>query len=372
MRFKPTSGGADLGLMRLRDIALLSLVAVMLPTGMPGDGRTIVAKRGTFVIEDIGPYEPGPLRIVGMLRGAGAVVEILDEAGAPLPRRNDRSEALDSSVFVQFEVMPAPGPGERLRLTAGAGEDAELDAEFIRDGQPSLLVTVGRYRYETGTPIAIHAILRDAAMLPVLDFSGKATATLHGAKTQEIDLVDAGNGTFSGTFAPVSMPGELVAVASIDGTSSSLGRLTRRRATGLVVRGRHATIDSFLGARTSDGDGNGLADDLLVSFKVSVSVPGEYVLQGVFESAAGATEQCSAFVHVPAVPTSLVMTLDVPAEAIQKTGGGHCTLRDITLIDAEGRTSFHEFPTTSVGSIEPASFEPLPVSGDAYGDVFDD
>ncbi len=105
---------------------------------------------------------------------------------------------------------------------------------------------------------------------------------------------------------------------------------------------------------------------------MSVSAPGEYVLQRVFEAAGGATGQCSAFVHVPGVPASLVMMLGVPAAVIQKTGGGPCTLRDITLIDAEGRTSFHEFPSMSLGSFEPASFEPLPVSGDAYGDVVDD
>jgi hypothetical protein len=318
---------------------------------------------------DLGPVEPGSLRVTGRLRGAGASAEILDGPGSVLPRRDDHSEAAGGDIVLSFEV----DGGERVRLAAGPGEDAVLDAAFVRVGRPALLVTVDRYRHECGAPVPVQAILLDAAAAPVADFAGTARASLYGPESASVALDHDGAGNFTGRFAAIGTPGEYVVVATVDGASAALGRIVRRAATPLLASARSAGIVAFEGATPVDGDGNGRADELVLAFRVSVTAPGEYVLQAVFEAAGGPAASLSDVVHAGAVPVSPVMQLRVPAAVIREAGGRPCRLRAIVLMDAGGGTaSFHEFPGQSLGAFDPAAFEPLPETGGTFGRAGED
>jgi len=190
-------------------------------------------------------------------------------------------------------------------------------------------VAVPPYQPSITTPLSV--TLADAGA-PIAGATITATASLSGTTPVTTNLVDTGNGVYSGNFGALAMPGEYTVNLLATGTDKGAPFALTGLAFFTVATGNASFTGTYAEGATP-GD-FGLYSSLVITPTIQVNAAGTYSLHGTLADAAGDVVGTAGTTADLSPGTSQALGLSFDGNTIGATGkDGPYQLRDLTLTD---------------------------------------
>lgn len=176
-------------------------------------------------------------------------------------------------------------------VVAPSGEEPYFASALLEGTSIDLEARLSRESYRVGQPLVILATPRDGST----PLRGVAVNAMIGSPDETTDTVAlrddgvgddavAGDGTYSGQFSRVSIPGLYRVVVTAISASPQMNRETLLVA---AVSASQSRLNGAFAASGVDTDGNGLFDELLVQSGVSIASPARYRMYGLLTTPTG-------------------------------------------------------------------------------------
>ncbi|MGQ0617080.1 MAG: esterase/lipase family protein [Acidimicrobiia bacterium] len=215
---------------------------------------------------DLAPGETATLNLGLSDYEQATVVVLSDRDLSTLSGALDGNPLQQTDMLVSALTATAVSPTGLLQLTNTGSDSAAVGILVYAPTDRQLTVELDRTQASQGQPVEVVVRTDGSTATPVVRFSPADNAAAAGTN---IAVEPLGGGVWSGTFVP---PGGGVWIVDAWTTAPEV----RQAATAVSVAASTATLTGELSTSTTDENGNGLFDGLLVDVGIDASEPGSY------------------------------------------------------------------------------------------------